>query len=178
MSTTSNPSSTSTAEQVVSAEVKVCNQRGSSLSAEARDLARDLYRNLTMGADAYLNMLPHVKSPELKTDMTAAMCYYEKTIGKVRTFLADAGEEAPEPGKAAKFWAKMGIAMNTALDSTESHLAEMLIEGCTMSVTTATRLGHNAESGRDGEDCRELREICRDWSAFEERHMEKLKAYL
>lgn len=172
MSATAN---TSTAEEVVSAEVKVCSGCNHRLSPEARTMAEEMHKNVTMGADSYLHMLPHVKDDRIKTDITAAMCYYEKLAGKIKEVLREGGGEPKEGSMMAKMSARAGITMNTAMDNTDSHIAQMLIEGCTMSITTATKLVNHAE-GKEGTE--ELREMCRDWAKFEEDHIEALKKFL
>ncbi len=178
----------SSADRVVETEVKVCtdhtcpskqpahkNACARPATPAARELAEEMYKNVTMGSEAYLNMLPHVENSDLKTDITAALCYYEKFTGKVKDALQKANIEPKETGMMAKMAARAGIAMNTMTDKTTSHIAEMLIEGCTMSVTTATKL-HNHYA--DKPDCAELAGLCVDWAKFEETHIERLKAYL
>ena len=145
------------------------------MTPDAKKLAQELYKNLTMGCDSYLHMLPRVEDNRIKTDMTAAMCYYEKTIGKVKQYLLDHGAEPEERGSMARMAAHAGIAMNTAMDHTNSHIAEMIIEGATMSITTAEKLSHHAE-GKAG--CEDLMEICRDWARFEQNHIDAVKKYL
>ena len=167
-----------TANEVVTAEVKVAQNSHSdekTLSPAAEKLAEELYKNLSMGCDAYLDMLPRVEDNRLKTDITAAMCYYEKTIGKVKQYLLDHGAEPAERGMMAKMATKAGIAMNTAMDNSNSHITEMLIEGATMSITTAEKLANHAEGKPD---CAELVDICRDWAKFEQNHIDALKKYL
>ena len=168
----------STAEEVVATEVKVAQREQShekTLSPAAEKMAEEMYKNLSMGCDAYLDMLPRVEDNRIKTDITAAMCYYEKLIGKVKQILLDHGAEPVERGMMAKMASKAGIAMNTAMDGSNSHIAEMLIEGATMSITTAEKLANHAEGKRD---CAELADYCRDWAKFEHNHIEALKKYL
>ena len=167
-----------TANEVVTAEVKVAqNHQGheGKLPPAAEKLAEELHKNLTMGCDAYLDMLPRVEDNRLKTDITAAMCYYEKLIGKIKQHLLDHGAKPEERGMMARMASKTGIMMNTALDHTNSHIAEMLIEGATMSITTAEKLANHAE-GKPA--CAELAEYCRDWAKFEQNHIDALKKYL
>ena len=167
-----------TANEVVTAEVKVAQNshtEAEKLSPAAEKLAEELYKNLSMGCDAYLDMLPRIQDNRIKTDVTAAMCYYEKTIGRLKQYLLDHGNQPTERGMMAKMATKAGIAMNTAMDNSNSHIAEMLIEGATMSVTTAEKLSNHA----DGKpDCAELVDYCRDWAKFEQNHIEALKKYL
>jgi len=174
--TTDQSSPVATANEVVTAEVKVAQSHGTAkLSEAAEKLALELYKNLSMGCDAYLDMLPRVQDNRIKTDITAAMCYYEKLIGKIKQYLLDHGTQPEERGMMAKMASKAGILMNTAMDNTNSHITEMLIEGATMSVTTAEKLANHAE-GKD--DCHDLVEYCRDWAKFEQNHIDALKKYL
>ena len=166
------------ANEVVTAEVKVAQNSHSdekTLSPAAEKLAEELYKNLSMGCDAYLDMLPRIQDNRIKTDITAALCYYEKTIGKVKEYLLDHDAQPTERGMMAKMATKAGIAMNTVMDNSNSHIAEMLIEGATMSITTAEKLSHHAEGKAD---CHDLAGICRDWARFEQNHIEALKKYL
>ena len=171
-----------TANEVVTAEVKVAQNSHSDhqrLSPAAEKMAEEIYKNLTMATDAYLDMLPRVEDNRIKTDITAAMCYYEKLTGKIKDYLTTHGAEPAERGRMAKMAAKAGIAMNTAMDRSNSHIAEMLIEGATMSITTAEKLSNHAEGrGQAAADCAELVDYCRDWARFEQNHIEALKKYL
>ena len=178
LNTTDQTHPVETANEVVTAEVKVAQNSHDShgrLSPAAEKLAKELYKNLSMGCDAYLDMLTHVKDNRIKTDITAAMCYYEKTMGKVKEYLLDHDAEPTERGMMAKMATKAGIAMNTVMDNSDSHIAEMLIEGATMSITTAEKLSNHAEGKAD---CRDLVGICRDWAKFEQNHIDVLKKYL
>ena len=178
LNTTDQPHPVETANEVVTAEVKVAQiSHGSreDLSPAAEKLAKELYKNLSMGCDAYLDMLPHVQDNRIKTDITAALCYYEKTIGKIKQYLLDHNVKPEERGMMAKMATKAGIAMNTAMDNSNSHITEMLIEGATMSITTAEKLANHAEGKPD---CAELAAYCRDWAKFEQNHIDALKKYL
>ncbi len=169
----------SAADRVVETEVKVCTEhtddQSHTFSAPAREMAEEFYKNVTMGADSYLHMLPRVGDSRIQTDMTAALCYYEKLAGKIKEIMQNADIEPKEGSMMAKMSARAGIAMNTMMDKTDSHIAEMLIEGCTMSVTTAQKLLNHYE---EKPDCRELCHLCAEWSKFEEEHIERLKKFL
>lgn len=174
--TTHTDTPVATANEVVTAEVKVAQNHGDEkLPAAAEKLAEELYKNMTMGCDSYLHMLPRVEDNRLKTDITAAMCYYEKQIGRVKQLLLDHGARPEERGPMARMAAHAGIVMNTAMDNSNSHITEMLIEGATMSITTAEKLANHAEGK---EDCADLVELCRDWAKFEQNHIDALKKYL
>ena len=67
----------STADEVVTAEVKVAQNRGCTLPPAAEKLAEEMYKNLTMGCDAYLDMLPRVEDNRIKTDMNYIWQYLQ-----------------------------------------------------------------------------------------------------
>ncbi len=138
-------------------------------------LATELYKNINMGSEASLHLLPKVKNNELKTLMTAAMCYYEKTAGKAEKFIKEHGDKPEEESLMTRMASRAGIAMNTMMDDSTSHIAQMLIKGSTMGVTEATKLLHRYE---DQDGCGEMLDLAKEWVEFEEAHIEKLKAFL
>ncbi|MBE6584919.1 MAG: hypothetical protein E7645_00150 [Ruminococcaceae bacterium] len=148
---------------------------GEEKKSPAVELATELYKNITMGSDAIIHLLPKVKDNGMKTSMTASMCYYEKAAGKVKAFLKEHGAEAKEEPLMTRMASRMGIVMNTALDATSSHIAQMLIEGSTMAITEATRLCHRFERQAG---CEEMLTVAKELAEFEQAHIEKLKSFL
>ena len=71
----------------------------------------------------------------------------------------------------AKMGAKMGMVMNTMLDTTTSHLAEMMINGATMGIID---LEKKLNDGGDGEAERLARDVLR----FEKETAERLSTFL
>ena len=151
----------------------------SSVGEEHRDpaveLASELYKNLSMSADAMTSLLSKVKDNDMKTHMTAALCFYEKTATKVRELLNRHGAEAKEDSWVSRMGARMGINMNTMMDATSSHIAQMVIEGSTMAITESTRLSHRFGKR---EECRELVDLMGEWIVFEQKHIEEMKRFL
>ena len=66
-----------TANEVVTAEVKVAQNHADTLSPDARKLAEEMYKNLTMGCDSYLHMLPRVEDNRIKTDASVPGLHIE-----------------------------------------------------------------------------------------------------
>ena len=136
------------------------------------ELAAAIYKNVTMGAEIIVTMMPKIKNDELKKDVTEQLASYEEYATKVKGLIEKAGEEPKEESMMSKFMAKMGVQMNTLTDSTTSHLAEMMIEGSTMNVNDLLRKIHEAEE-HDGGSAE--MDLARDVVSFEERNIEKLK---
>lgn len=134
-----------------------------------------MYRDLNMSSDAVIHLMPRVHDERIKTGMSAALCFYEKTAGKVRNILTDRGIEAKQENPMSKMAAHMGIVMNTAIDATDSHIAQMVIEGSTMSITEAVKLRNQY---RDRPGCDELVTLANDIAEFEDRNIQNMKQFL
>lgn len=140
-------------------------------SAEA-SLFCDIYRNAKMGADAILNLLPRVNDKELESELSLELSRYEEFAAEARKTLGEMGETPEEEGMFSRLMAKMGITMNTVIDKTSSHIAQMIIEGCVMGITDLQkRLNDNKDYGR-------AEALAKKVIAFEEDTAERMKAYL
>ena len=139
------------------------------------ELASAIYKNVRMGSDLIVTMMPKVDNQQLKSDVTEQLATYEKYAAKVKSLIKQSGEAPKEESMISKWMAKMGVQMNTMTDSTTSHLAEMMIQGSTMNVTDLLRKIHESESCDGGST--EM-SIAREVVEFEENNIEKLKDYL
>ncbi len=132
-----------------------------------------IYKNVKMGADSIINLLPKVKDDGLRSAMTMQLDGYEKYAARAQQEMEARGANAKEESLMVRACARMGMAFNTMLDSTTSHIAEMMIEGSNMGITDMTKLINSCKT-QDGEATRLAREII----LFEERNLEMMKQYL
>ena len=148
---------------------------GGNIEAEMAD---KLYKNLKMGTDSVVNLMPKVEgmSEGIKSDMTVQLDGYEKLAGKARKILLDNGKKPEEENMMTKMGAKMGIMMNTAMDASPSHIAQMMIEGSTMAITDTLKLKHEYE--RTQNPPASAMSIADELIRFEEGNIEKMKKYL
>ncbi len=132
-----------------------------------------IYKNAKMGADSIISLLPKVKDDALRSAMTMQLDGYEKYAARAARELECHAVEAKEEGLMVRMSAKMGMAINTMISSSASHIAEMMIEGSNMGITDMTKLVNNYDT-LDSEAVRLAREII----SFEEHNIEILKRYL
>ena len=139
------------------------------------ELAATIYKNVKMGSELIMTMMPKIDDQQLKAYVTEQLASYEKYASKVKDLINKSGEEPKEESLISKWMAKMGVQMNTLTDSTTSHLAEMMIQGSTMNITDLLRKIHESESsdGQGGEIS-----LAREIVNFEEKNVEKLKEFL
>ncbi len=97
-------------------------------------LLNELYKNVTMGKDSLINLMDKASDDEMRAEMTREMERYEEYANRASALLAERGLKPEEPGMMAKAGSKIGMAFNTMLDTTTSHIAEMMINGATMGI--------------------------------------------
>ena len=135
----------------------------------------EIYKNAKMGADSIINLLPHIKDDSLRSIVTMQLDGYEKYAARASAALSARGLQAKEENIITRLCAKAGVAMNSMMDSTTGHIAEMMIEGSNMGITDMTKLLNEHEGRRgSGEAVRLAREVV----GFEEHNVELLRRYL
>ena len=134
-----------------------------------------MYKNVKMGSDSMVSILSKVKDTGLKEELTNQLDKYESYSKKLAGMIKDEGGTPKDEGMLAKAGSKIGIEMNTMLDSTPSHIAEMVIEGATMGMSDMTKLLREYEN----KNCSEATmKLAREIAEFEDKSVDSLKKYL
>lgn len=147
-------------------------------SVKVRDtsaLLSEIYRNVRMAEDSIIDLMPKVTEEKLKNELTIQISVYSAFSSRAAKLLAEVGATPEEESMMTKMGAKWGILMNTLKDSTQEHLAQMLIEGTTMGVGELLRVIRDAQNNGISGDALRLAE---DVLAYEEKAVEEMKAYL
>ena len=140
-----------------------------------KEFLGDLYKNIKMGADSIVNIMPKVEDGALRQELTAQLNRYEEFAKEIGGMIYDEGGTPEEEGMMAKMGAKLGMAMNTMMDSTASHIAQMMIEGATMGITENTKLIREYENKHCSE---KSLSVARKTVRFMEDSVERMKKYL
>ena len=139
--------------------------------AEA-SLCCDIYRNAKMGAESIINLLPTVEDKQLESELTVQLTRYEEFASEAEKLLEEHGEKPEEESAFSRLMAKMGIKMNTMIDKTSSHIAQMIIEGAVMGITDLQKRLNEAD------DYGKAEPVAKRLIAFEEDTVERMKEYL
>ena len=147
------------------------------LKSSTVELLERLYKNIRMGADSIMALLPKLdrEAMSLKSDLTVQLDGYEKFSNRINTLLREGGEKTEGDSLWNKMSAKVGVTMSTLTDTTMSHLADMVIQGSTMNMNESIQLLRKFENTDASEAALSL---VRDIIGFEERNIEQLKGYL
>ena len=135
----------------------------------------EIYKNVKMGADAIINLLPHVKDDTVRSLMTLQLDGYERYAKRAAEQMLARGAKPKEEGVLTRVGARIGVALGTLMDSTTSHIAEMIVEGSNMGITDMTKL-LNTYAAQGGAD--EAVRLAREVVAFEEHNLEIMKRFL
>lgn len=144
-------------------------------SRQTVTLLQAIYKNVRMASDSLLTLMPKVKDETLKEDMTVQLSTYDAFASRAAGLLAEEGSRPVEEHAVTKLSAKWGAVLNTMMDSTSTHLAEMIVEGATMGVNDMLKQIREAENTTASERALRLaREVC----SYEEKTVADMRNYL
>lgn len=144
------------------------------LTKEA-EMLENLYKNVKMGSDSIIKLMDKVSGDDFKSALTKQIDGYEKIAARLRTHLNDMGLKAKEENAMVKLWSSVGMAMNTMMDSTDSHIAQLIAEGSTMGITDGIKLLREYENANVSE---EALGFAREIIKFEEHNLEMAKKFI
>ena len=136
-------------------------------------LLKELYQASHMGIEAANLVTPKVKDEGLREEIERQRQTYKGLAVKTERMLAEAGE-TPDPESAMKkamLWGS--VQMNTLMDSSPTHIAEMMITGTTMGIVDMIR-----KLNELGDVDYEPRKLAQEFIQGEQRHIEELKKHL
>ena len=144
------------------------------LTKEA-EMLESLYKNVKMGSDSIIKLMDKVTGDDFKAALTKQIDGYEKIAERVRKHLNAMGVSAKEENPMIKLWSSVGMAMNTMVDSSDSHIAQLIAEGSTMGITDGIKLLRDYENTGVSE---EALGFAREIIKFEEHNLEVAKGFV
>ncbi len=114
-----------------------------------------------------------MEDEDLALDLNRQACRFMQLEDQLRQEYQQAGEQPPEDSLVDRSMLWGGIQMNTLLNASTEHLADMMIQGNTRGITELMKAVKANPSAQ-----REYYETAQELMDFEEKNIEKLKAYL
>lgn len=144
-------------------------------------LAEIVYKTAKMGGESITDILPKIKSGDnrevdkMRTELTRQFSKYEEISAEAERYLSSLNCKAEEENLMVKLSAKAGIAMNTVMDASPSHIASMMVEGLAMGITEITaKLREAREAGCD----EKIQKLASDLVSFQESAVDEIKKFL
>ena len=98
------------------------------------DYLADIYRGVRMGAETLDTIINRTDSQRIKNELAREKDIYRDFQNKVVFEMRVRNQKPQEATQAKKRMAKMGIYLNTSLDKTPSHIADLVIQGNNMGI--------------------------------------------
>lgn len=126
-----------------------------------------------MGMDGIKTVLPKTKDEAMRRELDAEYREYDSIRDEACRLMQQRGEPIPSVGAVAKASSEMMTNVETMLDSSDSKLADMMIQGTTMGVTKSVKKLNDYRGGDET-----VRALADRLKNCEEARIEHLKAFL
>ena len=126
-----------------------------------------------MGLSSITFVSEKVGDETMKQDLSTQYAEYGKILDKVNTEFEKYGEIPDEEPLMDKMMSWTGVQMNTLKDSSNSHIAELMIQGNLMGIIECQKLlNHSPEMEPI------IKDILNEFIMIQNNHIEKMKTYL
>ena len=141
---------------------------------KSEEILAEIYRNCQLALESISDILPEIDAEGIKAEILRQHEEYEKICGRAACLARDKALELKEPNpmKKAMMWGS--IKMNTLTDNSRAHIAEMMIQGTVMGITSLK----TSLSELPKDDDEEITALLKDLIALEEEFEKKLKTFL
>ncbi len=106
------------------------------ISKTDEELYCEIHRNLEMSAESTTAVMKKVENKKLLGHLSAVVMKSSELLEKTEGLMSERGIEAKSISKMKELSVDMGIMMNTMFDSSDSHIAEMMVKGLEMGVVS------------------------------------------
>lgn len=134
----------------------------------------EIYRNAQLALQSISNILPETEDEEVRAELTAQHEQYEHFSAKAAMLAQDRGIELKEPNAMKKMMMWGSIKLNTLTDNSRAHIADMMVQGTVMGVTSLRTTA--SEMPREGND--EIIALLEEMISAEEEFERKWKSFL
>lgn len=133
-----------------------------------------IMQNCEMGISSLKKLREMLESNEMQQELSEELKSYKSIYDKASRVNENLHGERTPVNMMQKLMAKMGVTMNMMMDKSDSHIAEMLIQGTNVGIIELNKiLNSNPDYSNE-----EILSILKELLEFEERRINKLKAYL
>ena len=126
-----------------------------------------------MGLSSITFVSDKLENETMKEDLSTQYAEYGKILDKVNTQFEKYGEIPDEEPMMDKMMSWTGVQMNTLTDKSNSHIAELMIQGNLMGMIEAQKL-----LNRSPEMEQDVKDILNEFITLQNNHIEKMKQYL
>lgn len=137
------------------------------------EVLNSVYKNAVTGSQAIDDLLPMTEDKKFVSDLKTQNGEYMSIGAEAAARLVGLGAEAQPVGAAKKAGMKMGVVMNSMLNDSTCHLAELMIKGSNMGIIDMTKTINSFNNASP-----EALGLARKLIDMEHNNIVRLKAYL
>ncbi len=134
---------------------------------------REIVKNVAMGAQSIDNIMEFVDSDKMKNLLLSQKEVLEDFYQKAKSELCSCELEKAQTKPIQQTMLKMGVKMNAGINSSESHLASMMIDGYNMGIESVQKCINELEK-----DKVEIPLLARDLMKTYDKNIKALRMYL
>lgn len=143
------------------------------MKSDDAKVLREVQRNTKMAMKAIDTITDRVYDDDLSMNITRESMKYAELYNKATDRLLNGRAASYRENGIQDMMLKGGVRANTMLNTSTSHIAELLIQGSNRGLTSMWKaINHNENAGNVS------MEIAKELMDFEEKNIEKLKQYL
>jgi len=126
-----------------------------------------------MGMDSITYLSEKVGDKDMRNDLSTQYNGYENILKKLDTQFEKYGEIPDDTKLGSKMMLWTGVQFNTMTDKTNSHIAELMIQGNNMGIVECQKLlNHNPRADQP------VKDILNEFVTFQNNNIEKMKEFL
>ena len=133
----------------------------------------EVHKGAKIGMDSISTVSEKVSEPNFKDNLSFQYTQYGDILDSVNEIYKKYGEIPKDDNPMTEVMAWTGIQMNTITDKSNSHIADMLIQGTTMGIIEGRKL-LNQNPNVD----QEVKQVLNTFVEMQENNVEKLKTFL
>lgn len=136
-------------------------------------ILNEINKAAKMGMDSISYVIKKVDDENMKENLSTQFSEYGKIVDKVNTQFDHYGEVPDETPISDKMMGWTGVQLNTITDKSNSHIAEMMIQGGDMGIIECQKLlNHNPYADQ------EVKDILNDFMNMQKNDIEQMKKFL
>lgn len=144
------------------------------LTKNDEELLCELHRNLEMCAESTTAVIKKVENKELLSLLTEVVMKSVELNKRSESLMKERGITPEKISKMKEIMTDAGIMMNTLFDSSDPHIAEMMVKGLEMGVVSLRELTARLGQTEDAD----INALCNDVAEFESTYAHKIGKFV
>lgn len=137
------------------------------------DILKEINQNAKMGMDSLTTVIKKVNEGNFKNLLNTQHNEYQNIFDRTQELLVKNHVKMNDTPNMQKAMSWVGIQFNTAMDSSNSKISELLIQGNDMGIVKGTKLLNNYSFMNN-----EIKNIVSDFVRLQQKNIDDLKQYL